>query len=304
MKRLFVLVAAISLSAGLMTSSEARPPRAVPSFRPPVINVPSVPSVSAPQNVPAYALVQSRLLARLAKEKKSSRNPKMKRMMMTARSFDWTALGIGTRVRNQGQSGTCWAHAGVETLEASVEILTDKFPLLAVQPVLDQTRDNQGGAAQKVLTELKRTGTGTVAEFPWLNGRLGPPIDKKLPYRSAAWSLLPGTNIRPATIAQLKMALVQYGPLYTTLWASTPGFMLNTGQVLAEPGPFPSVDHAVLLVGWNDTLKAWKIKNSWGTAWGAKGYGWVAYGHYNLGISTAWVRAEAPLGDSGGSAQR
>jgi cathepsin L len=50
----------------------------------------------------------------------------------------------------------------------------------------------------------------------------------------------------------------------------------------------------VVIVGWDDNRKAWKIKNSWGTSWGEKGYGWVAYGHYRIGTGTAWVQALVP----------
>jgi C1A family cysteine protease len=38
-----------------------------------------------------------------------------------------------------------------------------------------------------------------------------------------------------------------------------------------------SLDHNVLLVGVTDTY--WKIKNSWGTSWGEKGYIRIAGGN-------------------------
>jgi hypothetical protein len=39
----------------------------------------------------------------------------------------------------------------------------------------------------------------------------------------------------------------------------------------------PVGSHAMVCVGYNDTLKAIKIFNSWGTNWGNKGYGWISY---------------------------
>src|SRR5207302_1530775 len=53
-----------------------------------------------------------------------------------ARAFDWTERGVGTEVHSQGRNGSCWAHAGVEALEANWEIRNGKHHRMAVQPVL------------------------------------------------------------------------------------------------------------------------------------------------------------------------
>jgi C1A family cysteine protease len=205
------------------------------------------------------------------------------------RGFDWTLLGIGTHVHDQGHAGTCWAHAGVEALEANLEIRTATFPLLSVQPVLDELHHSQGGTAHMVFPELIKSGTGLETDYPYLVGRLNPPEKGPLPYRALTWGLI---GKRP-TVDQIKLGLRRYGPVYTCVFA-TSGWARNRGQVLAEKGPYPGVNHAVLIVGWDDSKKAWKIKNSWGTRWGAGGFGYVAYGHYNIGAGTAWVEALVP----------
>ena len=48
-----------------------------------------------------------------------------------------------------------------------------------------------------------------------------------------------------------------------------------------------TVDHAVLLVGYNTTgnTSYWIIKNSWGAAWGEEGYLYLARGSNECGIS-------------------
>ncbi len=35
--------------------------------------------------------------------------------------------------------------------------------------------------------------------------------------------------------------------------------------------------HAMVIVGWDDTKKAFKVANSWGTEWADNGYGWIDY---------------------------
>jgi aminopeptidase C len=43
------------------------------------------------------------------------------------------------------------------------------------------------------------------------------------------------------------------------------------------------LNHAVLLVGYNDATSSWLIKNSWGTDWGESGYIRVSY-TYDCGL--------------------
>ena len=40
--------------------------------------------------------------------------------------------------------------------------------------------------------------------------------------------------------------------------------------VFSEPGASPSTNHAIDLVGWDDTRGAWLLRNSWGLAWGRR----------------------------------
>jgi C1A family cysteine protease len=296
----WTLVVALLLGF-LAAPTEAQQFRLPPHFRPgPSMPVyPMAPGYAMPPgylmpppNTPAYWQVLARLQAK-QHQNKAKPNTLPKTGQAPSRGFDWTMFGVARRVYDQGQAGTCWAHAGVEALESSVEIMTDTFPYLAVQPILDATQDNSGGSADMVFNELKKTGTGLVVNFPYLAGQLNPPPKNALPYRARQWGYVT-TADGPASVAQIKSALLQAGPLYTTLYASTAGFMGNTGSVMAEKGPFGDTNHAVLIVGWDDSRKAWKIKNSWGTSWGNKGYGWVAYGHYRIGTGTAWVQALVP----------
>jgi C1A family cysteine protease len=289
MKRIVWTLVAALLLGFLAAPTDAQQHRIPPRSKPAT----SIPNYATPPaTTPAYLQVHARLQAKHHKNKeKPSALPKIGKVPY--RGFDWTMLGIARRIYDQGQAGTCWAHAGVEALEASVEIMSDTFPYLAVQPILDATQDGSGGTVNMVFNELKNTGTGLLANFPYLTGKLNPRPKTSLPYRARQWGYVTTANGQ-ASVQQIKSALLLAGPLYTTLYAATPGFMSNRGSVMAEKGPFPEIDHAVVIVGWDDSRKAWKIKNSWGTSWGTKGYGWVAYGHYRIGTGTAWIQALVP----------
>ncbi len=76
----------------------------------------------------------------------------------------------------------------------------------------------------------------------------------------------------------------------------------TTGKI-----PFPTAGekivggHAIMAVGYDDTIKiknsnagavettgALLIRNSWGTTWGAAGYGWLPYEYVLKGLATDW----------------
>ncbi|MBN2531909.1 MAG: hypothetical protein JXB88_03400 [Spirochaetales bacterium] len=47
--------------------------------------------------------------------------------------------------------------------------------------------------------------------------------------------------------------------------------------------------HAILVVGYDDSKKAYKLINSWGTSWGEKGYIWIDYDIFEKITFEAWV---------------
>jgi len=58
---------------------------------------------------------------------------------------------------------------------------------------------------------------------------------------------------------------------------------------MPEPGQAPYGGHAVMAVGYDDgrridkSVGALLIRNSWGTSWGAHGYGWLPYDYVTTG---------------------
>jgi cathepsin K len=59
-------------------------------------------------------------------------------------------------------------------------------------------------------------------------------------------------------------------------------------------GPIPSINHAVVITGWDDAKGAWRVRNSWGTGWGENGSAWVKYNNNAIGWDTVWAVAKAP----------
>jgi hypothetical protein len=90
------------------------------------------------------------------------------------------------------------------------------------------------------------------------------------------------------TVAQLKQALVEHGPIAAPLYGDRCFSVYKEGVFNGRNNGIPT--HVVVLIGWDDEKQAWLIKNSWGERWGEKGYAWVAYGSNNIGLYAAWIQ--------------
>jgi hypothetical protein len=105
----------------------------------------------------------------------------------------------------------------------------------------------------------------------------------------------------------LKNAIVQYGPVATGVWTlnwdtywkvdqngvQNPSWYTDFPNGLFKGKPSDDnakhVDHEVVIVGWDDDLGVWIVKNSWGPHWGDGGYMKLQYGCNNIGFGSSWV---------------
>jgi hypothetical protein len=208
-------------------------------------------------------------------------------------AFDWREKGAVSKVKDQNPCGSCWAHAAIAALEGS-HFLTNGAALVgSEQQMLDCSKAGscQGGFYQEAWDKLQGYGTADATTYPYTKVDGQCQWAKPTPYHWAAWGWVNEADpyaISP--ISTIKAQLCRRGPLATAMVAGTDHFDGYRGGVLNEITD-AALDHAVTIVGWDDTKKAWLVKNSWGEGWGEKGYVWIAYGANKIGSWTAWVQA-------------
>jgi C1A family cysteine protease len=80
------------------------------------------------------------------------------------------------------------------------------------------------------------------------------------------------------TQTQVKTLLSSYGPVMIGVYANTAFTQYSSGVFSGCPSDAANyINHAVLLVGYDDSTSSWLIKNQWSSSWGESGYIRISY---------------------------
>lgn len=218
-------------------------------------------------------------------------------------SFDWRQQVTLPPVRNQGACGSCWAFSGIGALEGTMVIQGNMSPPdLSEQYLVSCNTDGSscnGGFMSYVhrysidrLGQLQ-TVPGAVLEtdFPYaaVNGTCIANLNH--PYRAVRWAYI-GADYGHPTVDEIKQAIYNHGPVAVTVCAGT-AFTAYRGGVLTtdESTVCPNgINHAVVLVGWDDINQAWILRNSWGPTWGdGTGHMLIRYGISYIGALGSYI---------------
>ena len=217
-------------------------------------------------------------------------NPKQR----VARRVDWRKKGAVTKVKDQGDCGSCWAFSSTGSLEGQYFLKMKQLFSLSEQNLVDCSDDygNLGcdGGQQECAFDYVKYNRGIDMEMSY-------PYEAKdgqcrftstyIGARVTGYTKIQATNER-----SLMEAVYTIGPISVSIDASKNSFMHYNSGVYYEPlclSSARSLDHAVLVVGYgtHNGQDYWLVKNSWGEDWGMDGYIMMARNKdNNCGIAT------------------
>ena len=242
---------------------------------------------------PADWRMKAKLQDSLARPVEESKRMFLGQCVADAAKFNWADYNGVTPVTDQGACGSCWAFATHGAFEGSYAILNKALIDSAEQDTLDCSGEGDCSGGWWAYQYLIDTGSAKEADYPYVAKKGTCKTGVQRLYKAAAWGYVNGTVDIPS-VAELKKALCQYGPLGVAV-AVTSAFQAYKSGVFNE-GSNDQVNHGVTLVGWDDSKQAWRIKNSWGPGWGESGYMWIAYNTNKIGYGASWVQAKlAPV---------
>jgi hypothetical protein len=115
-------------------------------------------------------------------------------------------------------------------------------------------------------------------------------LEKASQYKSSTWAALPTGDYNEVRSHLGNGDVVVMGiPVY-------PDFdNLNASNPIYDDGSGSSRgNHALAIVGYDDSMRALKFINSWGTGWGLSGYGWMSYDLFASVSFGSYVMTDLP----------
>ena len=207
--------------------------------------------------------------------------------------LDWRQLDGCTPVKNQGSCGSCWAFAAMGVAESQYLIRSNLVMDFSEQWLVSCTNagscggGNYGPAFSYMIDAIEScndTGTYLESAYPYevRDADCVCPPDER--FLMTSWAGVSGD------IASMKQAIMTYGPIAVAV-AADDLFHCYIGGIF-NANASTATNHAVVLVGWDDTQGAngiWYLRNSWGTGWGEGGYMRIEYGCNLVGTDPAYA---------------
>lgn len=209
--------------------------------------------------------------------------------------FNWCEQGACTPVRDQGGCGSCWAFGTVGPLESLIKLNDGLERDLSEQYLVSCNTHNWGCDGgwwahdyhwNFIPPNELGAGARREAEFPYQasNVPCNPPHTAY--EQLTSWTYV-GDWYSVPSVEAIKQAIYEHGPVAAAVCVGS-AFSAYRGGVFAE-NECDAVNHAIVLVGWDDEQQVWYLRNSWGSAWGEAGYMRIKWGTSNVGYAANYV---------------
>ena len=203
-------------------------------------------------------------------------------------------------IGNQGKQSSCVGWAAAYALKSFQEKIETKTTVLfSPSFIYNQINNGQDGGSRFIdaLNLLSQQGAAKYDDMPYdENDYTSQPSqaakDNAKPFRIDYW--------RQVNIMDIKEVKNQVNAGYPVVIGTSVDEGFRSGRRVgindyvwkAASGAVVG-GHALLVVGFDDSKKAFKIMNSWGTNWGNEGFCWLDYSYFPRAVKEGYVAKDA-----------
>lgn len=203
-------------------------------------------------------------------------------------AIDWRNNGgdYTTPIKDQQSCGSCVSFATIATIESRMNIACKN-------PNLDPNYSEAflfycgcgnccgtGWNFAPALDFCKNTGVAQDSAFPYTPANQPCKAGVTPAFKITSWASV-------LSIADRKNTIAAKGPVVAGMEVYEDFSFYHTGVYKHTTGAFRGY-HAVSVVGYDDNLQCWIVKNSWGSGWGDNGFFKIAYGDCKIDSSFAF----------------
>lgn len=222
-----------------------------------------------------------------------------------------------TSVKNQGSTGGCWSFCTMSALESDsikkgyvsfgeADFSESHLVWFALNPVVSDVNSPfygdgtnisnpyfYGGNWLIAASALSRwNGVAPDSDFPYYPNdvSLMGNYDESDRYNTETGVVLDSVEVLPDT-ASIKSWIVEHGSVMALCYFDNSCLNLCNGEYAYYYGGENDINHAITIVGWDDSFSAtnfkqgsqpashgaWLVKNSWGSNYANNGYFWISY---------------------------
>lgn len=189
-----------------------------------------------------------------------------------------------TSVKNQGNCGSCWAFSTAGMFESV--LLKQGINTDLSEQWLVSCNTQGWGCAGGWFADAYYRNPGAVLESCFRYKAQDIPCKDTCPYVYIATGSGSAKNV-----SGIKAAIQDWGAVSCACTATS--YMQAYSGGVFSYDTNASVNHAVVLVGWDDSLGSngcWRMKNSWGNGWGESGMMWIEYGVSKIGYGGNYLK--------------
>ncbi len=207
-------------------------------------------------------------------------------------------------VGNQGQQGSCTAWSTtyymrsyyVNRQSGSAVRAASLSPAFVYNQLARRgAQCKEGLVIGRALDFLKTRGAPPFASFPYAQGDCEAQPDIAVDRLAGNFRISDWKRLDKGKLDDVKGELASGNPVVIGMLLP-PSFMKFKGDANYDDVVQSPDAHAMAVVGYDDSRRAFRLINSWGTAWGDNGYAWVSYRAFQADVREAYAArvANAP----------